>query len=188
MNVVILYGSPRENGYTSRLVSAFCAALPDDVSIRAFSAYELNVAPCCSCSYCEDNWGCTRDDMEDIIAALLGCDLLVIASPVYHLSFPAPLKAIIDRTQRCFCAYRQGRSPFADKERRAVVLLTAGSPSENGELIRRQLRWLLPPLNAQLSGMVVCANTDKAGVCRDAIDRTMALAESIFAAEESAAK
>lgn len=179
MKVVILYGSPRENGYTSRLVSAFCAALPEETPVRSFSAYELNVAPCCSCGYCEENWGCTHDDMEDIIQALLDCDLLVIAAPVYHLSFPAPLKAILDRTQQCFCAHRQGRSPFAEKERRAVVLLTAGSPSENGEIIRRQLRWLLPPLNALLCGMVVCADTDRSGVSRDAIDRAMALAESL---------
>ena len=187
MKVVILFGSPRENGYTSQLVSAFCTALPEETSVRTFSAYELNVAPCCSCGYCEDNWGCTRDDMEDIIAALLECDLLAIASPVYHLSFPAPLKAIVDRTQRCFCAHRQGRSPFAGKERRAVVLLTAGSPSENGELIRRQLRWLLPPLNAQLSGMVVCANTDRAGVSRETIDSTVSLARALLRAEETGA-
>ncbi len=180
MNTVILYGSPRENGYTSRLVSAFCAALPDDTPVRAFSAYELNVDPCCSCGYCEKKWGCSHSDMEEIIDALLDCDLLVIASPVYHLSFPAPLKAILDRTQQCFCAWRQGRNPFAGKERMAVVLLTAGSPSENGEIISRQLKWLLPPLNATLSGMVVCANTDREGISRDAIERSMALAGSLI--------
>lgn len=179
MNTVILYGSPRENGYTSRLVSAFCAALPKDTPIRSFSAYELHVDPCCSCGYCEENWGCTHSDMEEIIDALLECDLLVIASPVYHLSFPAPLKAIFDRTQQCFCAQRHGRSPFAGKQRQAVVLLTAGSPSETGEFVRRQLKWILPPLNTLLSGMVVCANTDEDGVSRDAIDHAMALAESI---------
>jgi len=121
-----------------------------------------------------------HSDMEEIIDALLECDLLIIASPVYHLSFPAPLKAIFDRTQQCFCAYRHGRSPFADKQRQAVVLLTAGAPSETGEIIRRQLKWLLPPLNALLSGMVVCANTDEEGITRDAIDRAIALAESVF--------
>ncbi|MBE6760196.1 MAG: NAD(P)H-dependent oxidoreductase [Ruminococcaceae bacterium] len=180
MKTVILYGSPRENGYTSRLVSSFCSAMPEDTPIRSFSAYELHVDPCCSCGFCEENWGCTHSDMEEIIDALLECDLLIIASPVYHLSFPAPLKAIFDRTQQCFCAYRHGRSPFADKQRQAVVLLTAGAPSETGEIIRRQLKWLLPPLNALLSGMVVCANTDEEGITRDAIDRAIALAESVF--------
>jgi len=179
MNIVVLYGSPRKNGCTARLMSAFCAALPEDAAVRTFSAYELSIDPCCSCGLCEEQWGCSRGDMEDIIDALLDCDLLVIASPVYHLSFPSPLKAILDRTQRCFCAHRRGQSPFASKERQAVVLLAAGSPSEDGEIIRRQLRWLLPPINALLSGMVVCADTDRSGVSRDAIDRAMALAESL---------
>lgn len=180
MNVVILYGSPRENGCTARLVSAFLADAPADTDVRLFSAYELNIRPCLSCGLCEKRWDCAMDDMDGIMDALLACDLLVIAAPVYHLSFPAPLKAIIDRTQRCFCAHRQGRSPFASKQRRAAVLLAAGSPSEDGEVIRRQLRWLLPTLNASLEGMVVCANTDAAGVSREAIDRTAALAGECF--------
>jgi len=179
MNTVVLYGSPHENGYTSRLVSAFCSALPEEAVIRTFRAYEMDIKPCRSCGVCADEWRCIYSDMEEVIGTLHQSDLIVIASPVYHLSFPAPLKTIIDRTQRCFLAHQQGRSPFADRMRQAVVLLTAGSPSENGEVIRQQLRWLLPPLNARLSGMVVCPNTDAEGVSRTALEQAAALAEAV---------
>lgn len=179
MNVIILYGSPHESGYTARLVSAFCSSLPDEAAIRTIRAYETNIEPCRSCGVCSDEWRCIYDDMEDILSAIHQSDVIVFASPVYHLSFPAPLKTIIDRTQRCFLAHRQGRSPFADRLRQAVVLLTAGSPSENGHVIMQQLRWLLPTLNANMSGMVVCANTDAEGVSRDALEQAEALAGAV---------
>ena len=182
MKVVILYGSPRKNGVTARLVEAFCSALPDSADVRLFSAYEQLVAPCRSCGVCSEKWDCPYEDMDVLLGALLECDLLVIASPVYYLTFPAPLKAIVDRTQRCYSAHRQGRSPFAAKQRQAVVLLAAGAPSESGEVIRQQLRWVLPSLNAELRGMMVCANTDSAGVTTSAIEQAIRLG-GMFAEE-----
>lgn len=179
MNTVILFGSPSESGATAKLVSAFCDALPTSARIRAFGAFEQNVRPCIDCGLCADGWRCAYDDMDVILEALLECDLLVIASPIYFLSFPAPLKAILDRTQRCFAAHLQGRSPFASKPRQAAVLLAAGSPSERGEVIRQQLRWLLPPLNAELCGMVVCADTDASGVSSEALGQAAALGASL---------
>lgn len=173
MKIVILFGSPRENGCTSRLVSAFCSSLPKDAQVQLIKAYKLDIKPCLSCGKCINEWTCRFDDMDAIINALLECDMLVIASPVYHLTFPAPLKAILDRTQRCFNAHRQGRSPFARKQREAVVLLTAGAPSERGDVIRQQLRWLLPPLNARLRSFVICPNTDAEGVSNESIRQAM---------------
>lgn len=181
MKVVILYGSPRKNGTTARLVEAFCSSLPESADVRLFSAYELLIDPCRSCGMCSEKWDCPYDDMDTLLEAMLECDLLVIASPVYYLTFPAPLKAIIDRTQRCYSAHRQGRSPFAAKQRQAAVLLAAGAPSESGEVIRQQLRWVLPSLNAGLKGMVVCANTDAAGVSSEAIKQAVQLG-SLFTA------
>ena len=187
MNIVILFGSPNKNGCTEQLMTAFLSECPDCAHVRIFNAYELNIHPCLSCGVCEKSWACSMDgldDMEVIISALLDCDLLVIATPVYHLSFPAPLKAIIDRTQRCFCAYRHYRNPFVAKKRKAAVLLAAGSPSENGEVIGRQLHWLLPTLNASLAGMEVCANTDAAGVSCEAVGRVIELARKLMESDK----
>lgn len=169
MKVVVLYGSPRKKGTTAQLVSAFCDALPKDAEIQIFSPYDNPVNPCCGCGLCEQGWYCAYDDMDEVMEAMIECDLLVIASPVYYLTFPAPLKAVLDRTQRCFNAHRQERSPFHFKERDAIVLLAAGAPSERGDVVREQLRWLLPPLNAHMKGIVVCANTDKE-IDHDAIE------------------
>jgi len=184
MNVVILFGSPRKNGCTARLTETFRSALPKGCDVKTYDAYELSVQPCMGCGACEDRFCCVSHDMEEVISSLMECDLLVIASPVYHLSFPSPLKAVIDRLQPCFCAHRYGRSPFADKPRQTVVLLAAGSPSENGEIIKRQLRWVLPTLNASLAGMVMCANTDASGVTQKAISAAEHLARELFSGED----
>ncbi len=182
MKAVLIFGSPRKNGHTAQLLDAFVSAMPDGTEYEYFDACGLSVQPCTGCGACEDRWFCPlNDDMERVLEAIVACDVLVIASPVYFLTFPAPLKALVDRTQRCFAAQERGMesSPFSAKQRAAVVLLTAGSPPEKGEVVAQQLRWLLPPLNARLAGMTVCADTDRAGVTAEAREQARTLARGL---------
>ena len=78
-------------------------------------AYHQKIAPCLGCGFCEHKEGCVNSDFDQIDHLLRTCDYLVVASPVYNLSFPAPLKAIFDRTQRYFSArfVRGERPPIA---------------------------------------------------------------------------
>ncbi|MCK5250981.1 MAG: flavodoxin family protein, partial [Spirochaetaceae bacterium] len=58
-----------------------------------------NVGPCKGC------WNCTRekscplgdDDLKEIKAAMLDCDMLIMASPVYTNQVSAQMKALFDR-------------------------------------------------------------------------------------------
>ncbi len=184
MNVAVLFGSPRKNGSTARLLDAFLAALPAGASVKIFHAYEMAVRPCVSCGLCAEKWGCAfEDDMSQVVEAMLDCDVLVIASPVYFLSFPAPLKAIVDRTQRCFAASLQKRSPFEGKQRQVAMLLAAGAPSEDGSVIQRQVHWLAQSIGARIAGKVVCPDTDRRGVTDSALEQARRLAEKISGGE-----
>ena len=177
MKTVVLFGSPRRNGTTAHMLESFCAALPEQENITRFDAYAMGVQPCMGCGACEHDYVCSMDDMDGVLEAILGCDLLVIASPVYFLSFPAPLKAMLDRLQRCYSAYLQHRSPFDGKRRQVAVLLTAGAPSEKGDVVRAQLRCILQPLSAAITGITVCANTDRTGVTPEDEQQARELAE-----------
>lgn len=179
MNVVMLYASPHERGSCALLADAFVAALPSGTNIERFDAYAMNVRPCDDCGACAAGGRCTHRDMDGLCEALLACDVLVICSPVYHLSFPAPLKAVFDRTQFLFAAERREDNPFAGRERKAVLLLSAGAPSERGEVITRQLRWILQPLHARLCAAVVAAGTDTTPVGEEVLRKASQAAREL---------
>ena len=101
----ILFGSPHQNGATARLVQAFLKAFPEETEWTMVEAYHQKIAPCLGCGLCEHKEGCVNSDFDQIDHLLRTCDYLVVASPVYNLSFPAPLKAIFDRTQRYFSGF-----------------------------------------------------------------------------------
>ena len=164
MKAVHIFGSPHKNGFTRKLADFYISSLPEECEIKEFNAYEMNVMSCFGCKGCEKANICISDDMDSLTKAIDESDILIISSPIYYLSFPAPLKAIIDRFQRFFEADRRGDNFLRNKERKAVILLTAGTPSERGETVKKQLRWVLPSLGAKLDKMIICPKTDSINI------------------------
>ena len=99
--------------------------------------------------------------MDAFFADFETADGIIIASPVYNMSFPSPLKAIIDRMQRYYSArfFLDKRSPVA-KRRPVAMLLSAGSPDENGDFSAMQLRKIFTVTNCELLCRVTLNNTD----------------------------
>lgn len=160
---LVLFGSPRQNGYTSRLLCEFASWLKPKYNLVTVDAYQESISPCTACGYCERREGCSIRDFEPIHQMLCSSDLLIVASPIYNLSFPAPLKAILDRMQRYFSARfsLQIRPPIA-KHKRSALLLTSGADCEEGaDIMRRQLEMIYTVINATLEQQVVWKNTDR---------------------------
>lgn len=170
MKAVHIFGSPHKNGFTRKLADLYISSLPEECETEEFCAYEMNVAPCLGCNGCKNEYRCINDDMDALIKAIGESDIIIISSPVYYLSFPSPLKAVIDRFQPLFEAERRGDNALHNKARKAVVLLAAGTPSERGETIKKQLRWILPSLGAKLDKMLVCPRTDKIDIKENIAD------------------
>ena len=98
-------------------------------------------------------------------------DLLVIATPVYNLSFPAQLKAVIDRFQRYFEArFARGIRPAIATHRDAVLLLTMGRYDPFAvEVCEKTLRQSFSVMNTTLKKTVVLPDTDRADCENSAI-------------------
>lgn len=97
--VLIINGSPKENGNTSIAVSEIAKALEEEgietVNIRVGSDA---IRGCIACGYCAKNGKCVFNDKVNEIAQILKeADGLVIASPVYYASANATLIACLDR-------------------------------------------------------------------------------------------
>ena len=136
--IMTISGGPRKDGASARMLQCFTESLlrvsagraSGELSFvfRHYDAYDCGFAPCTDCRACRRFEGCVHRDMEDFWRDFENADGIVIASPIYNLSFPAPLKAIVDRMQRYYNArFSLGKRPPIVKRRPAVLLMAAGA-------------------------------------------------------------
>ncbi|WP_308857206.1 flavodoxin family protein [uncultured Oscillibacter sp.] len=101
MKIVAINGSPRKNGNTARLLEAVGKEVrAAGVEFEVFQPGH-RVYPCMACYHCL-NTGSLRcvqtDDMvNDIIAACIEADGILLASPVYHGGIAGNMKCVLDR-------------------------------------------------------------------------------------------
>lgn len=102
--ILTILGSPHDqNSNTRALVDDFVeeialAGLP--VEHRAISLGKMEVKPCIGCWSCTRNMPCplsSEDALDEIKAAMIDCDMLIMASPVYTNQITAQTKALFDR-------------------------------------------------------------------------------------------
>lgn len=161
-NILVLFGSPSQNGFTAKLLREFLEPFGTSAEIRVIDSYAEQIAPCTGCNYCAGTEGCSISDFDEIDKLIRRADLIVVATPVYTLSFPAPLKAIIDRMQRYFAArFSIGVNPPIARHKSAVLLASCGSRSmEGAHMISRQLRMVFSVMNTALQHEIVWTGTD----------------------------
>lgn len=160
--ILVFFGSPHRSGFTARLLREFLAPFGTSAEIQLIDSYARQIAPCTGCGYCSRREGCSNPDFDEIDALIRRADLIVVATPVYTLSFPAPLKAIVDRMQRYFAArFSIGVNPPVAKHKNAVLLVTCGSRNQEGaKIISRQLRMVFSVMNTALEQEIVWPGTD----------------------------
>jgi multimeric flavodoxin WrbA len=139
MKYCIIFGSPRKKGNTASLLSLVMEYLKKEKKdIKYFDVYEKNIKGCTACLGCQkdlENICCViQDDMQEIYEAVEEADVIVIASPVYVRSAPAPVKAVIDRLVYAGCKY-YGDDPFGPslfQGKKLALITTCGYPLEKG--------------------------------------------------------
>lgn len=101
MKIVAINGSPRKNGNTALLLDA--ARREVEAAGVEFEVFQPgpNVRPCMACYHCLNTGSlrCVRSDdgVNDIIAACVEADGILLASPVYHAGIAGGMKCVIDR-------------------------------------------------------------------------------------------
>ncbi len=159
---LVLFGSPHREGRTARLLEAFLSPLGEGWEVELEDLFRLSPHPCTGCGFCKDQEACAFSDLDPLDQSLRGCDLLVVASPVYNFSFPAPVKAWLDRTQRYFEArFALGKRPPIAKHRQAALLLSLGSEDSFGpQVCAHQLERAFSVMNTTLAGMALWQGGD----------------------------
>ena len=162
--VLLFFGSPRAQGHTARLLEHFWEALPEDnLEVQKIDAYQARVSPCIHCGDCEKTPSCRFHDMDEIDRLLRAADLLLFATPVYSLGFPAALKAVLDRFQRYYAErFFLKKRPLIERQKKAVLLTVSGSADESGaQNMAQALTRQFTVMNTKLVGRFHWPDTDR---------------------------
>ena len=99
MKVLIINGSPRENGNTAiavnELVNTFSS---EGIETEIFNIGTKNIRGCIACNKCAETGHCVFNDaVNELAVKFENADGLIAASPVYYASANATLIACLDR-------------------------------------------------------------------------------------------
>ena len=138
MRLCILMGSPRQDGNTAALLAPFldeCGSL--GMETETVRLYDRQIGPCLGCKSCQDcldGLGCVqKDDFEEIFQFMAGCDVIVLATPIYAFFCTAPMKALMDRAIYAGVKnYGRIKGSKLLEGKRAATLVTCGYSPEKG--------------------------------------------------------
>jgi multimeric flavodoxin WrbA len=104
--VLIVAGSPRAGGNTDDAVLYLADRLRDSgrFAVETVQVRDLHIRPCAGCRVCMERGECAiqDDEMPALMATVAGCDVLILAAPVYWMGPPGAMKNFIDRTHGVF--------------------------------------------------------------------------------------
>jgi len=98
--VVIFNGSPRKNGYTSKLLEQVVkGAKSKGAEVMEFDLNDPGIRGCQGCFYCRTHDGCAVNDyLQPMYKAITEADAIVFGSPIYYYKITGQAKVWLDRT------------------------------------------------------------------------------------------
>ncbi|MBR1811814.1 MAG: NAD(P)H-dependent oxidoreductase [Clostridia bacterium] len=162
MNVTAVFASPHRDGHTAALLRDFLHSLPQDAHVDMFDCYALAPKPCTDCGFCKTAGRCVSGELDALFQACERSDVLIVASPVYNYSVPAPLKAILDRAQPYYYKNFRGVDAPTDPRRKGYLLLTAGRSGKFAfEMIKKQIGIFFKVLGVTYTDEIFVPHTDE---------------------------
>ncbi len=99
--ILILSASPRKGGNSDLLCDQFLRGA-EEAGHEAQKIFlrEKTIEHCVACDACQGSGGrcAQRDDMAEILDAMIAADVIVMATPVYFYTMNGQMKTLIDRT------------------------------------------------------------------------------------------
>jgi len=131
MNVILINGSPRQNGNTATALGWMADELRQaGITTETIQIGDQIIRGCIACEHCatsQDNLcAFNNDGINDLIAKLRQADGFVIGSPTYFGGMPGTLKSALDRI--FYAGRRNGR--YRNKVGAATVSVRRGGGPE----------------------------------------------------------
>jgi multimeric flavodoxin WrbA len=99
VKILGIVGSPRRGGNTETLITQMLtSAKSEGVETEVLRLSDYHLEPCDGYWTCRETKACVKDDdIEQLFAAMVEADGVVIGSPVYFATLPSQVKIFIDR-------------------------------------------------------------------------------------------
>ena len=141
MKITTILGSPKKHGNTAKALEMFEALVSEEHQVERFNMADLEVRGCQGCNACKknpDQLACVQqDDAEKILNSIIDADAVIYASPMYCWSYPAELKALLDRHYCLVTGYGTPDFRSLVAGTRVSLLVTCAGPVEdNADLIQ----------------------------------------------------
>jgi multimeric flavodoxin WrbA len=168
MKIVTILGSPRKRGNTAAVLRTFEELIAPEHEVERINITDYRVEGCRGCDVCQDSAcqgrldepGCPqKDDAVRLLERILAADAVVYACPVYCWSFPAQLKALMDR-HYCLVKWQAGEVAAAlmAGKRTALLVTCGGDAADNADLIQVMFEREMAYVRGQIVGQYIVAN------------------------------
>lgn len=186
-SILILSGSPKQNGNTAALVEWFTeGAVSKGARVElihtAFLKYKF--PGCTSCRSCQKqaSYECViEDDANFVLRKMASADVIVMATPLYFFSASAQLKVIIDRMFSLYKWDNAAGTMTTVLKGKGLVLLASAYEDVGLDALEKPFR-----LTADYTGMafnsLLVPNAGESGELREKTDvrkKALALGEKM---------
>ena len=168
MKVLAIYGSPRKDANTSRLLQELVKGVKEKgAETTEIAICDLTIQPCVADYSCGQTGKCfIQDDMEDIYQHFIDHDCIVIAAPIFFYNVNAQTKTLIDRSQALWARKYILKQPITtDGKKKLGIFIsvgaTKGSKLFDGTLLT--MKYFFDAVGAEFSKSLLYKNIDAAG-------------------------
>ncbi|MCA1031563.1 flavodoxin family protein [Bacillus timonensis] len=121
MNILVLYGSSRQNGNSEILTKAVINDIPHtEIFLR-----DLHIEPIEDKRHCPGGFQPVEDDYDGVIEKVIEHDIVIVATPLYWYGMSGIMKNFFDRWSQ---SLRDSRFSFKDEmsRKKGYVVITGG--------------------------------------------------------------
>lgn len=106
--ILSIIGSPHKDGNTAKIINSIHnGAMSNGNSCETVFLSDYDLEYCTDCEACRECGVCPlNDDFMEIVEKIKQCDLLILASPMWHHAVTGYMKVFIDRFAACMLDFK----------------------------------------------------------------------------------
>lgn len=173
-------GSPRKKGNTRVLVDKAlegAMTLPN-VETEVYELAGKKIHHCIGCFKCIEKGGCIfKDDLQKFAEKYMEVDGILWGAPVYHISIPASMKALLDRMGNMLAVHYATQLKDLPRFSKVCGVLTGGMDHYGGQdlVLSFMVNSCLLLNNVVVSGDTMTGNYMGAAACTGITDNPMGI-------------
>ena len=158
LKYLIIFASPNKHGITADLIkNVEFPSQPEVINI-----YELMPRPCIDCGFCKEEFSCSQPDLKEEYKLIEQADVIFFAFPVYNMSLPSPLKALIERMQVYYNAHfvLNIDNPMKKHKKIGLIIVSGSDDEYSKNICVSQIKQAFSVMNGSIEFTFWKKNTD----------------------------